>query len=94
MTKHTPGPWRAVGERVLEADTNDVIAQPGRNFSLINPSQTLEANARLIAGAQDLLEAAHHAAMSIHHPACDHIHPKRCTCHVEKARAAIAETTT
>ena len=58
-SKHTPGPWRveAAGEKVIEADTTDVIAQPGHNFSIINPSQTLQANARLIAAAPDLLAA-------------------------------------
>jgi len=55
--KHTPGPWRADGENVCEVDTDDVIAQPGDNFSAINPSQTLEANAKLIAAAPFLLFA-------------------------------------
>lgn len=41
--------------------------------------------------APKMLAALEHAAMSEHHPACDHVHPKRCTCHVGKARAAVAE---
>ncbi len=61
MTKHTPGPWIKIGECVREFDTTDLIARPGHNFSVINPSQTLEANANLIAAAPDLLEAAKEA---------------------------------
>ncbi len=55
--KHTPGPWKVDGESVREVDTDDVIAQPGDNFSAVNPSQTLVANAKLIAAAPALLEA-------------------------------------
>jgi hypothetical protein len=36
-----------------------------------------------------LLEACRHAAKSCHHPHCQW-RKTRCTCHVEKARAAIA----
>jgi hypothetical protein len=36
-------------------DTDDVIAEPGENFEIINPSHTLAANARLVAAAPDLL---------------------------------------
>ena len=39
----------------------------------------------------EMLEALKHAARSAHHPACDHTFPHRCTCHVAKARAAIAK---
>ena len=47
-------------------------------------------HAAIIKAAPGLLAAAEHASMSEHHPACDHTHPKRCTCHVEKCRAAVA----
>ncbi len=57
----TPGPWRqGTGkdrERVYEWGTTDIIAMPGQNFSIINPSQTLEANARAIAALPDILAA-------------------------------------
>ena len=56
MSKHTPGPWRINGYKVCENNTDDVIAEPGKNFDLINPSQILDANASLIAAAPDLLE--------------------------------------
>ena len=56
VATHTPGPWRAEGQMVLEPNTGNVIAGPGRNFGLINPSQTLNANARLIAAAIPLLD--------------------------------------
>ena len=54
---HTPGPWRYTNKNtVCEQQTDDVIAAPGRNFAAITPSQTLEANARLIAASVSLYD--------------------------------------
>lgn len=58
-----------------------------------------EANGRLYAAAPELLAACEHAAVSYHHPACKakgeySSRPDLyCTCHVQKARAAIARAT-
>lgn len=38
---------------------------------------------------QELIKACHHAAMSIHHPACGYRKGNRCSCHVSKAQAAL-----
>ena len=91
MTEHTPGPWT-----VARAKTGRLFVNGQRGFVChIDQPESPEgtANARLIAAAPELLTACKHAAMSKHHPSCDHTHPKRCSCHVEKARAALAKAT-
>lgn len=68
----------------------DIICYcPWKHFGSPEEQTRLRANARLLAAAPLLLKAAEHAAKSCHHPACDHIHPHRCTCHVGKAQAAL-----
>lgn len=52
---HTPGPWHAKGEKVCNAD--EVMYVAAKNFNTINPSQRLDANAKLIAAAPELLQA-------------------------------------
>lgn len=52
---HTPGPWVAKNERVWNAE--EVMYQAASNFDAINPSQTLQANAKLIAAAPEMLQA-------------------------------------
>lgn len=63
MSKHTPGPWIAVGAWVEHPDDSipDIctcdqvnIGQEGRS------DEEMRANARLIAAAPELLEAAQH----------------------------------
>ena len=102
--KHTPGPWNAQGP--LGPGDWAVLSEKctaGGNFYVaslpLGNHAEAEANAQLIAKAWTipaLLEACQHAARSEHHPACK-CHgeysgePERhCTCHVQKARAAIA----
>ncbi len=86
---HTPGPWRVNGETVCEMETDDVIAQPGENFSIINPSQTLGANARLIAAAPELLATLE--AMLADADTMNEPYRNEALC--ETARAAIAKAT-
>jgi hypothetical protein len=62
MSKHTPGPWLAVGAQVeIEDDSVPDICtcdpQVMRQSHLDWHPRTVEANARLIAAAPDLLEA-------------------------------------
>jgi hypothetical protein len=62
MSKHTPGPWFAVGAQVeIEDDSVPDICtcdpQVMRQSHLDWHPRTVEANARLIAAAPDLLEA-------------------------------------
>ena len=73
MSKHTPGPWYQVGYWV-EVEDDDVpdicschpkyIGQSHLKFDL----KTIEANARLIAAAPDLLKALKLAKKIIGHP--------------------------
>jgi len=51
---HTPGPWIRKGEQVC--NHHEVMYCAAANFDCIMPSQTLEANARLIAAAPTLLD--------------------------------------
>jgi len=62
MSKHTPGPWFAVGAQVeIEDDSVPDICtcdpQVMRQSHLDWHPKTVEANARLIAAAPELLEA-------------------------------------
>ena len=98
--KFTPGPWK-VSEIFLNNEPNhaavhqmawggEIIADLGTAGEYNN------ADALLIAAAPELLEACKHSAKSCHHPACKchgeyTAYPQHCTCHVEKARAAIAK---
>lgn len=50
MSKHTPGPWHAMGWNVYDKD--DMIADAG----FVSEVKS-DANARLIAAAPDMLEA-------------------------------------
>jgi hypothetical protein len=51
---HTPGPWIRKGEQIW--NQNEAMYCAAANFDCIMPSQTLEANARLIAASPTLLE--------------------------------------
>jgi hypothetical protein len=82
----------------------DVAVEAGRleclDCSLLGLYGAAESDAklwRLWGAAKDLLKACEHAAMSEHHPACKchgeyAAFPDRyCTCHVQKARVAVAK---
>jgi hypothetical protein len=66
MSKHTPGPWKAVARNYPIADTGDydgfwevLTSDPKKPIVQIwGDSDEDEANASLIAAAPDLLEAA------------------------------------
>lgn len=82
-TQHTPGPWIKQGEAVWNAD--EVMYVAATIFGIINPSQTLEANARLIAAAPTMLEALQYLS---------NLHPRDCIlAEVIRARDAITAAT-
>jgi hypothetical protein len=74
--KHTPGPWR-VGPvddtRVEDANGNEV-AQIDGDYNHPDTWPLMEANARLIAAAPDLLAALHEGRRAIG----DHFAPNDC----------------
>jgi len=106
VSEHTPGPWKArwtsqragtdawVGHRVANGSLDEIAAL----LNSVPQGEERIANARLIAACPDLLEACKHAANSEHHPACKahgeySANPELyCTCHVQKALAAITKT--
>ena len=65
MTKHTPGPWRLVhhGPQWSVCDTQGAAPNDGDHFiadlyrGLPRDAETVEANARLIAAAPEMLAA-------------------------------------
>ncbi len=91
MSKHTPGPWYAVGYWVEHGDsvadicTCDPAAIEQEHLG--RTSAEIEANARLIAAAPDLLEALKSMPQSMAATDDDLMR------WVEKARAAIAKAT-
>ena len=50
MSKHTEGPWN-IDHKGRICSSIEPMYQPCKNYYAINPSQTTEANARLIAAA-------------------------------------------
>jgi len=98
LVGHTKGPWLTDGLAIVAQ--NDfaaeicVLSYDEDNGQEIHVSRlNADCNSHLIAASPALLEAAEHSAQSSHHPVCswpqDQI--KACTCHVGKARAAIAK---
>lgn len=82
-TKHTPGPWKVSYTKisVITAENGAVIAKVNKIDGLVN----LQANARLIAAAPELLEAL------IECLDCEFSVTDRAA--INKARAAIAKAT-
>lgn len=78
MTGHTPGPWRlhlVDDTTIIDKSGRFVASVCGGDEDLVdqdynNPDEwpILEANARLIASAPDLLEALKHARNQMQHP--------------------------
>lgn len=63
QTKHTPGPWYLSDTGNLYSEATDRhIANLDTSMDFKNNSQQLEANARLIAAAPELLEALERAS--------------------------------
>ena len=89
--KHTPGPWSVEADKarnnlVVSSDTTgdvvcEVVSEPGSD-------PVAEANARLIAAAPELLEAAAHVLAKLDHP---HASVNALDC--EMLRKAIAAAT-
>ena len=92
----TPGPWH------LEHDVDGIpLTIIGSDGSAIGTVETwndcTEGNRLVLTAAPAMYEALRHAAMSYHHPSCkaqgEYVaQPERyCTCHVQKARYALAQ---
>ena len=96
----TPGPWEVTGPNTCEVITSNTgTYKPIRTIAKVNGYWDGEvlANMRLIAAAPAMYEALQHAGMSYHHPACKSkgeyaANPEKyCSCHVQKAKAALAQ---
>ena len=96
----TPGPWTVSAGRVITTSSGQFYLTYGKDKygnPLFKDFVELDNNAHLIAAAPAMYEALQHAAASNHHPACkargeySSQPEKYCTCHVQKARAALAQ---
>lgn len=71
LNKFTPGPWAYNGKSIFSDRIGDCygyqIAIVGHDMSDF-PEEDIEANARLIAAAPDLLEAADRVLAKLDHP--------------------------
>lgn len=67
-SNHTPGPWIATGSAIEDVDITEIRTVDERLLAEVLPYDTLDgmaemdANARLIAAAPELLEALEHIA--------------------------------
>ena len=106
-TKHTPGPWGPMGpvDKPWELNQGTLEAAPGITIGSVTHTepicrvsgylQPLEANARLIAAAPELLEACELAeAVLAEHEQHDGDEPSRESEAAVACRAAIAKTKT
>lgn len=92
MSKHTRGPWFAKNERVWNAD--EVMYRAASNFDAISHSQELQANAKLIAAAPDLLDALYLALPFLEDCAMDDCYkPGYVSKSIDTIKAAIAKAT-
>ena len=102
--KHTPTPW--IDDACLDAQgfvtirRADGIEHGDTETAVIATVYDADTAAFIVTACnahEELLAACQHAAVSEHHPACKahgeySANPERyCTCHVQKARAAIAK---
>jgi len=68
MSKHTPGPWKVhlVDGALIVDDAGWEVAEASGDYD--TDADRMEANARLIAAAPDLLAALKHARSQMQHP--------------------------
>ena len=100
MSEHTKGPWNA--DKVSEGyvfDNNEILIAAAHcqetHYNAAGVSAVkMMANARLIAAAPELLEAATWTSKGEHHPACKARKGHKCDCYVGACQAAIAAATT
>ena len=87
MIKHTPGPWRPSCGMFVHAANNEFVA-----VAKGNDDETVEANARLIAAAPDMLAALQDAYDLLADPDADQFDAHRVEQHLlavlSKVRAA------
>lgn len=89
-TKHTPGPWKVDGDTYITAHSL-IIAHCKQNGSL--KLEDAQANARLMAAAPDLLEAAERACIKLKELADDYPDDNYWNECIESLNAAIAKAT-
>ena len=97
----TPGPWSLcnwmVGNNTPTGEVTICGPEGDEHICTMDGNEDNQANGNLIAAAPAMYEALRHAAMSYHHPSCkaqgEYVaQPERyCTCHVQKARYALAQ---
>jgi len=70
MSNHAPAPWKIhpVDDTVVIDATDREVAQIDGDYNQPDTWPIMEANARLIAAAPDLLEALKHARNQMQHP--------------------------
>ena len=80
MSKHTPGPWKAVQHPrehkwAWTIEGADGVGQIIARMGLVNDAQAVAANARLIAAAPELLAALYAASEWLNDMGCEHEEP-------------------
>lgn len=93
-TQHTPGPWEFIPNRIVAHDGQAIEICSIKQFDLLNDAEQcrIEADARLIAAAPELLEACKTALRDAMEPVGEHgTHYKVHRDDVAAIRAAIAK---
>lgn len=80
---HTPGPWTLAGGRVIETTSGEFAVNRTTGDGWRRSPRELDANARLVAAAPELLEALRRCA--------DRLGDMDCGDELDAARAAIAK---
>ncbi|MGZ2829964.1 hypothetical protein [Pseudomonas aeruginosa] len=89
MSKHTPGPWYRDGTTVYALNPQNFNRFSAQIHGAHTPQSELEAVARLVAAAPELLEALRACVSRI----TDEVADAEFLDEVEQARAAIAKAT-
>jgi hypothetical protein len=89
-TKHTPGPWRMVECPEIHDEGNAYeIEVDGQTIAHIYASEDMDANARLVSAAPDMLEALKAALLRLdHHDAQSAPEALQCRDAIKKAEGA------